>query len=298
MFGPLENLVNMLKLLTWVMAIALHSQQSGFEATDRLIPPGWSGNPWGPRATEARRNGSLPPIPMTAQMRAWDRWGRSNLQSGDIVFRRGDARILFGYFPFSRFLANASGSAFSHTGIVVIEPDGPVVFDTTKQGVRRQPFAVWMLDNVGPFGVKRPRGSARLRIPAAVAFCRDAFRTQIPFDYNLSLDDESLYCVEMTEKAYRAAGLTLSEPIRLGDMERAPEFPICMTMLQAVSVWLLDEPLSLEQRVFFPGNERHGIWSSPDLETVLPPTDSASPTLDAPPRPTAEARRADAAAHR
>ena len=32
----------------------------------------------------------------------------------------------------------------------------------------------------------------------------------------------------MTEKAYRPAGLTLSEPVRLGDMENITRFPICV----------------------------------------------------------------------
>jgi hypothetical protein len=69
----------------------------------------------------------------------------------------------------------------------------------------------------------------------------------------------------MTEKAYRSSGLTLSDPVRLGDMERAPEFPICMFMFQKLST------LTLEQAVYFPGNERHGIWSCPSLVTVYPP---------------------------
>ena len=69
----------------------------------------------------------------------------------------------------------------------------------------------------------------------------------------------------MTEKAYRSSGLTLSEPVRLGDMENAPQFPICMFMFQKLST------LTLEQAVYFPGNDRHGIWSCPSLVTVYPP---------------------------
>jgi hypothetical protein len=70
----------------------------------------------------------------------------------------------------------------------------------------------------------------------------------------------------MTEKAFRSSGLTLSEPVLLGNMEHAPEFPICMFAFAYLSPWKLDQP------VFFPGNDRHGIWSSPLLETICPPT--------------------------
>jgi hypothetical protein len=205
-------------------------------------------------------------------MARWDRWGRQYLQSGDILFRRGDARIGRGYFPISRFLANASNSPFSHTGIVSIEEDGPVVYDTTRYGVARQPFCVWVLDNVGWIGVKRLRPELRGAIPNVVAYLHRVYDKQVPFDYELGEDDRKLYCVEMTEKAYRAAGIKLSEPIRLGDMERAPEFPLCMFGLRIASMYFLEQPLTFDTRVFFPGNDHHGIWSARELITVVPAT--------------------------
>ena len=69
-----------------------------------------------------------------------------------------------------------------------------------------------------------------------IRFCRETYQRQVPFDYNLDPDDTALYCVEMTEKAFRAAGLVLSEPVRLKDMERAAEFPICITMFRLNTV--------------------------------------------------------------
>lgn len=237
----------------------------GMEPTDRLVPAGWKGNPWGPEATRARASGEIPPIEMTPIMKQWDRWGKQVLRDGDIVFRRADARLLLGRFPFSRFTANVSGSAFSHTGIVAIESGEPVVYDTTKAGVRRQPFAVWILDNVGPFGVKRLRPELSKHAAGAVNFCRDVFDRQVPFDYELDPDDRAFYCVEMTEKAYRASGLPLSEPVKLGNMENVAKYPICVFMFLKLS------SLTLEQPVFFPGNDRHGIWSSRSLMTVYSP---------------------------
>ena len=80
--------------------------------------------------------------------------------------------------------------------------------------------------------------------------------------------------MEMTEKAFRSAGLTLSEPVRLGEMENAAQFPICMFAFSTLTKLRLDLP------VFFPGNDRHGIWSSPLLETlVAPKTETASATV-------------------
>lgn len=266
----------MLRAALWILALT-GPYEGDKEFTDRMVPPGWQGNPWGPGANLARKNGQIPPVVMTPTMQQWDKWGRQVLRDGDIVFRRGDARILRGWFPISKFLANCSGSLYSHTAIVAIEDGQVMTYDTTDEGVRCQPFAVWMLDNVGAFGVKRPRPQYRDKVPAVLAWCRKLYREQnVPFDYELGIDDSALYCVEMTEKAYRSAGLTLSQPIRLGDMEHAAEKPLPIIIIQLCSEFQLEHPLSLEQPVFFPGNERHGIWSSPILETVYEPKASTA----------------------
>lgn len=240
--------------------------------SERMVPAGWQGNYWGPQATRARHEGRMSPIVATQHMARWDRWGRQVLREGDILFRLGDARVGHGIFPMSRFLANASNSKFSHTAIVTIEQEGPVVYDTTRTGVARQPFCVWVLDNVGSIGVKRLKPEYREKIPQVVAYCRRVFEQQLPFDYELSPDDDALYCVEMTEKAFRSAGLELSKPIRLGDMERASEFPLCMFGLQFASRYALKKPLTFDLPVYFPGNETTGIWAAKQLMTIVPPT--------------------------
>ncbi len=234
----------------------------GLELTDRLTPKTFQGNPWGPAAYEARRVGTLPLIKFTPEMKQWQAWGKTNLRDGDILFRRGDARLVMGYFPFSKFLASVTNSRFSHTGQVGMEDGEPYVYDMTYSGVRRQALSVWILDNIGPFAVKRIRSDHSADAAKALAFCQEVYRRQVPFDFELHIDDRAFYCIELTEKCYRAAGVPLSEPVLLGDMERASEYPICMYLFQVFS------PLRLDQPVFFPGNDRHGIWSCPLLETV------------------------------
>ncbi len=264
-----------MKVLLW-LAMAYYGGHDGLEPTDRLIPAGWVGNPWGPAATAARKSGEIPPIPDTPSMKQWDQWARKVLRTGDILFRRGDARIMGGTFPFSRFLANVTGSQFSHIGTVVIEDGEPVVYDTTKSSVRRQPLKIWILDNAGPFGVKRLKAAYRDRIPKVVEYLYAMYAKQVPFDYELSTDDRELYCVEMAEKAFRHAGLTLSEPVLLADMENIQQFPLCVLGFTSFT------SLKLDQAVFFPGNDRHGIWSSSYLETVYmapapPPSQTTKP---------------------
>jgi hypothetical protein len=264
-------------IVRWLIVLGVHAQ-SVREPSDHFVPHGWRGNPWGPAAAHARAEGRLPAILMTRTMERWDHWGRQLLRDGDIVFRMGDARTLFGVFPFSGFLADASGSRYSHAGIIAVESDSLVIYDCTKDGIRKQPFAVWMLDSFGPIGVKRLRAEHRQAIPGILDYCRKAFEQQVPFDYSFDLDDSALYCLEMTEKAFRSQGLALSEPVRLGDMENAYQYPVCMLLFVAISRLVLEKPLTLERAVYMPGNERHGVWASPLLGTVY--ASPADPTID------------------
>ncbi len=85
------------------------------------------------------------------------------------------------------------------------------------------------------------------------------------------MEDDSLYCLELTEKAFRSQGLALSEPVRIGDWEYLASFPLTAFLIPSVSGLMLDRPITLEQPVYVPGNERHGVWASPLLETVFGP---------------------------
>ena len=208
----------------WMIAL-YNSEQGAGEATDWMKPATWKGNYWGPDATRARLAGQLPPLPTNAVMTRWGPWGRQVLREGDIVFRLGDARIARGMFPLSRFIARSTGSRFSHTGIVAIEDGAPVVYDCSSEGVRRQPFEVWMLDCVGAMGVKRLKPEHRRHIPGVIGYCRGKFEQQVPFDIGFRPDDTALYCLELTEKAFRSQGLALSEPVRIGDWERLTSYP-------------------------------------------------------------------------
>jgi hypothetical protein len=259
-----------LQLICWMIALATY-EPGAAEATDRMKPPSWSGNYWGPAATRARSDGSLAPLQSNPEMGRWQRWGREVLRQGDIVFRLGDARVVRGMVPLSRFIARATGSPFSHTGVVAIEDGLPVIYDCSTPAVQRQPFEVWMLDSLGAPGVKRLKLEHRERIAGVMDYCRAAFERQIPFDSGFHMEDDSFYCVEFTEKAFRSQGLALSEPVRIGDWEYLASFPLTAILVPAVSGLILDRPITLEQPVYVPGNKRHGVWASPLLETVFGP---------------------------
>ena len=202
-------------------------------------------------------------------MTKWDQWGASVVRDGDIVFRLGDARTLLGWFPLSHLISQATASPFSHTGIIAIEDGSIFVYDCSSSGIQRQPFSVWMLDCVGPLGVKRLKAEHRGRIPGVLGFCRKVFEQQVPFDYEFRMDDSKFYCLELTEKAFRSQGLALSEPVRIGDWEDLVNYPLTAFAFVRFSKFVLDQPITLDQPVYLPGNDHSGMWASPLLETVF-----------------------------
>ena len=126
-----------------------------------------------------------------------------------------------------------------------------------------------MLDCVGPLGVKRLKAEYRDRIPGVLGFCRNVFEQQVPFDYEFRMDDSKLYCLELTEKAFRSEGLALSKPVRIGDWEDLVHYPLTAFALTRLSRLTLDQPITLDQPVYVPGNDHSGVWASPLLETVF-----------------------------
>lgn len=260
-------------VLLALVALAMSGCRNVVSGTDRMVPRGWQGNPWGPKANAARLLCEIPAVPDNPDMAAWRVWGRRHLRDGDIVFRMGNARAALGLLPFSRLEAAIAGSRFSHSGIVAIEEGEPVVYDTSSGGPQHQPFPIWILDAHGSIAVKRPIDPEGNIAPAAVSFCRTIYRKQVPFDFGMKLGDEEFYCIELTERAYRSAGLPLSDPIRIDHLPRYRDFPIATRLIRLFS------PINPEQRAYVIGNETIGIWSSPDLELLYQAPDARFPLV-------------------
>ena len=108
------------------------------------------------------------------------------------------------------------------------------------------------------------------------------FEAKVPFDRGFRPDDDRLYCTELVEKAFRSAGLPLSEPVQIGDWKNLGQFPLTTASILAASACLLDAPITLDQPVYLPGDDRQGLWGSRWLDTVAvtqpdPARDTARP---------------------
>ncbi len=238
--------------------------------TIAAVPPEWRhGNPFGPEANAARASGQLQVYGEIPRATEWETFAKNHIQTGDILFRRGRSLNVKGTLT-SLVLAGVNDGRFSHDAIACWEGDQLWVYDVETEGARKVPFVLWMLDVYhDEFAVKRLRPEHRGCIPQAVAFCEDAYQRHVNFDFALSTDDERFYCSEMVEKAYRAAGVHLSEPIPI---HRLPGYRRYCFLMPAVEMVM---GVDRNSPVFPLGNEHYGTFASPQLELVYegPETD-------------------------
>lgn len=231
------------------------------------VPRAWrQTNPWSPEAWEARARGELKPLFYTPQMAEWAAFARENIQDGDLLFRYGTSGNLRGRLA-NRLLTGVSDSRFTHDAIAFHEGGNVYVYDTQpppEGSVRKLPFEFWMLGVVpGTLTIKRVRPPFRHAIPEALAYCEDAWMRQVPFDSAMRLDNYPLYCTEMIEKAFRCAGLALSDPVPICCLPRYNRYRYLRPLVERFTEIRVEEP------VFMLGNVWYGVYGSPYLEPVF-----------------------------
>ncbi|HYQ80635.1 MAG TPA: YiiX/YebB-like N1pC/P60 family cysteine hydrolase [Anaeromyxobacteraceae bacterium] len=139
--------------------------------------------------------------------------GEPGLRSGDVVLQTSRSEQ-------SGFIQEATGSPWSHVGLVELTAGGPVVIEAVGP-VRATPWRAWReRGEGGRVLVLRPRHLP----PEALARVVAAARRELgkPYDPRFGWGDEALYCSELVHKAFlRGAGVALGEKERLGDLVAA-----------------------------------------------------------------------------
>lgn len=136
----------------------------------------------------------------------WDGW-----RTGDLVFQEAPG-------PSSEAVRSATGSRLTHVGIVRQTGGGPHVVEATEAGgVRETSIDEFVERGVGRrYAVYRLRGLTRERafVPPRAAWDHHG-RAYDPF---FRPDPEAFYGAELVRHAFRAIGVALGRPARLGDL--------------------------------------------------------------------------------
>ena len=213
------------------------------------------------------REKSAANLDKATRIKLWNRWAEQNLASGDIIFVRGAFPVMLGLIDFSELTAQLERGEYAHVGMVVIEEDGPRVYDiTSKKGVRRREFGKLMTGRfTRSLAIKRPTGVTAEAIPAAVEFIQEQYRVKPKFDKKFDLDNDRFYCCELVVRAYQAGGVQLAEAVPLQDLPGYPEV-WNRPAVQLIRFWRSIDP---ELAVYCPGSDEVGLWANPALKTVL-----------------------------
>ena len=152
--------------------------------------------------------------------------GSPEFQDGDIIFHTSTSSQ-------SQALRLATGSPYTHMGIVFVESDGPVVFEAVGP-VKRTPLAEWVARGEGGrFVVKRlSDAQAQLTVDAISRLKEVGDRyVGFPYDSRFEWSDERIYCSELVWKMYKQAlgveigqletfrDFNLSDPVVVGKLE-------------------------------------------------------------------------------
>jgi hypothetical protein len=136
------------------------------------------------------------------------------IQPGDIVFQKAVS-------PQSEAIRLATGSEFTHCGVVLKGPDNSLVVYEAIQPVMTTPLNQWIARGQGgEYSVMRLRDADALNTTGAFDKMKELAQSYLgrDYDYYFAWDDDKMYCSELVWKLYdRALHVDLCQPSHLRD---------------------------------------------------------------------------------
>lgn len=206
----------------------------------------------------------------------WRDWGVKHLQTGDLVFTRGNYYMMLGAINFTDVATTICQADFSHIGIVVIEDSHPMVYDISDDGIQATPFEAYVTrSGYESLAIKRPVDNILDRLPVCVQYIREQKARNTSFDRKFALENDKLYCTELIFEAFNAADIKLCETTQISSLPgRAQVKPATFYLAQRYTG--LDE----SDAIICIGNKNYGIFGSSMLRDVLGTTSVKQPPAE------------------
>lgn len=137
--------------------------------------------------------------------------GLPAVRTGDVIFHTSRSAQ-------SLAVQRATGSPYSHMGVILQQNGQPCVFEAAKT-VRCTPLANWIARGEGGhFVLKRLKAAPDVAAQAKLQKAARAFVGR-PYDLTFEWSDQRIYCSELVWKLYdRALG------IRIGELQKLRDF--------------------------------------------------------------------------
>lgn len=189
-----------------------------------------------------------------------DEMRRLNVKPGDIVCRLGNS-VVYGFFWFSKFIANLTGSNYSHAGMVIsVDEEDILLADVNTTGLRRQFLVDWVDDVRGDdILVLRHNDPVVARLAVENAKAVISLDPKYDSEFLDNDDGKNFYCVELVSWCYLRAGVLLCK-----------EVPICELpgWKKRYNLFAKTHGIDVMKPVWCVGNKDIGLISSPYLTEV------------------------------
>ncbi|HJV90638.1 MAG TPA: YiiX family permuted papain-like enzyme [Holophagaceae bacterium] len=178
-----------------------------------------------------------------------------SVQEGDLIFQTSRSAQ-------SQAIQQATGSPYSHMGIVLMKDGQPCVFEAIAT-VRYTPLAQWIERGQGRhYVVKRLAQASMVLTPPRLARLRsEAKRFEgRPYDLTFEWSDQRIYCSELVWKLYK-----VSTDLEVGKLEHLRDFNLDTPTVKAKLRERYGADIPLNESVISP----KAMFESELLQTVL-----------------------------
>jgi hypothetical protein len=186
---------------------------------------------------------------------AWGDSASEQVRDGDIIFQTSMSSQ-------SQAIQRATGSRYSHMGIIFLRKGSPYVFEAIKT-VQYTSLDKWIRRGQGKhFVVKRFQDSKRILTEASISkLKKEAQRYKgKPYDLTFEWSDDRIYCSELVWKIYDRA-----LNIQIGRLQKLRDFNLTDALVQQKMKERYGNKIPLTEPVISPGE----MFQSPNLITVM-----------------------------
>lgn len=178
-----------------------------------------------------------------------------NVRDGDIIFHTSTSSQ-------SMAIQRATGSQYSHMGIIFFQKGEPYVYEAVKT-VQFTPLKKWIAGGEGMhYVVRRLKDADRLLTETAIKkLRREARRLQgKPYDLTFEWSDDRIYCSELAWKIYDRA-----MSVRIGRLQKLREFDLSDPAVKQKMKERYGSKAPMEEPVISPGE----MFEAANLVTVV-----------------------------
>jgi len=178
----------------------------------------------------------------------------SPLKNGDIIFQTSQSSQ-------SKAIQYATGSKFSHMGIIYLQNDKPYVYEAI-QPVKLTALDKWIKrGEKGHYVVKRLKNSEHFLKPDVLSKMKRVGEKYRGKDYDLYFgwSDERIYCSELIWKIYKEA-----VNLEIGKLQKIKDFDLSHPLVKAKIKERYGTNVPMDQPAISPAN----MFNSDLLETV------------------------------